>query len=237
MIVTLLLVLLRETINLPIWLGVVLFFLVVFKDLAIFPAMSQAFRPSGAGWPRLIGARGRTIEPLGPTGYIQVKGELWRAEARDTAKRILAGSEVVVVDERGLTLLVEEDRRSPITEPGSLVRAEPGSRRGLREPEPPPTPQTAFAWALLLPASRGLTRPLFRRLADACHRAWSLMPAVLQATMETKCPTRLRIFCTSAGVPRSDHVRGGSFETARKGGHRSRTDREKFSLGMCAYAC
>jgi len=65
-----------------------------------------AFRPSPTqAWP--IGARGHAIEPLNPSGYVRVRGELWKAEAFGPAAQIPAGSPVVVREGRGLTLLVD----------------------------------------------------------------------------------------------------------------------------------
>ena len=85
-----------------------IFCLLVAKDLALFPVMRVAYRPSApASWP--IGQRGRAIEPLEPSGYICVSGELWRAEVRQAGKRVSPGSAVVVRGARGLTLLVEEE--------------------------------------------------------------------------------------------------------------------------------
>ena len=48
--------------------------------------------------------------------------------------------------------------------------------------------------------------------------------------------TRLRISNTRRGLPRSDHVTRGSSDTARKGGHGSRTEREKLVFGIRSYA-
>jgi membrane-bound ClpP family serine protease len=53
----------------------------------------------------LLGARGRAVERLDPSGYVRVDGELWRAEAMDG--EIAAGAQVVVREADGLTLRVE----------------------------------------------------------------------------------------------------------------------------------
>jgi membrane protein implicated in regulation of membrane protease activity len=107
-------------IGLPVLAAVLILALYVGKDLALFPAMRVTFRPSShSPWP--IGERGQTIEPLEPTGYVKVGGELWRAEARPPDARIAVGRPVIVRSASGLTLFVEED-------------VEPGGRGG---PEPP----------------------------------------------------------------------------------------------------
>jgi len=102
---------LNVLVGLPGWAGVVLFFLVVAKDVLMFPVMREAFRPSGSARERLIGARGRAVDGLAPSGYVRVDGELWRAEVSERGKDIPAGSPVVVRDARGLTLIVEEEGR------------------------------------------------------------------------------------------------------------------------------
>ena len=58
---------------------------------------------------RLIGAQGIAEEPLAPSGYIRVGGELWRAEAMRTDKPIPPGSRVRVQAVRGLTLLIQPE--------------------------------------------------------------------------------------------------------------------------------
>lgn len=91
--------------NLEGWVAAVVGFLFVAKDLLLFPAMRVAFRPSRArAWP--IGELGHAVEPLKPSGYIRVNGELWKAEVLGPEAWVPAGSPVVVRDARGLTLLV-----------------------------------------------------------------------------------------------------------------------------------
>lgn len=93
------------------WVAAAVFCLFVAKDLALFPAMRTAFRPSPS--PGHVGERGEALEPLNPSGYIRVKGELWRAEACRPGRWIPEGSTVVVRELRGLTLLVEENLDPP----------------------------------------------------------------------------------------------------------------------------
>lgn len=105
--VAVLVVLLDRLVGPPVWVGAALFLLVVLKDLAMYPVMKEAFQPSDLLRERLIGARGRAVEALAPTGYVRVSGELWRAEPRDPEKAIPPGAEVVIVEARGLTLVVD----------------------------------------------------------------------------------------------------------------------------------
>lgn len=54
----------------------------------------------------LIGARGRVVRALDPTGTVQARGELWTATSYD-GKRIPAGREVLIVERDGLQVYVE----------------------------------------------------------------------------------------------------------------------------------
>ncbi|HVL65295.1 MAG TPA: NfeD family protein [Actinomycetota bacterium] len=51
----------------------------------------------------LVGAIGRTQEPLNPSGQVMVKGQLWGARARHPLE---AGEPVVVTDVEGMRLVV-----------------------------------------------------------------------------------------------------------------------------------
>jgi membrane-bound ClpP family serine protease len=54
----------------------------------------------------LPGVRCRTITPLSPGGYVQAGSELWRAHS--TAGDINSEVDVVIVEVKGLTLLVKQ---------------------------------------------------------------------------------------------------------------------------------
>ena len=58
---------------------------------------------------RLVGARGEVRNALAPTGYIFVRGELWRAEVEARADSVSPGRHVRIVRTRGLTLIVEPE--------------------------------------------------------------------------------------------------------------------------------
>lgn len=57
----------------------------------------------------LIGARGIARDRLAPSGYVQVRGELWRAEVFGGAPPIESGMNIRVKGIRGFTLLVKHD--------------------------------------------------------------------------------------------------------------------------------
>lgn len=102
------LALLRRWIDLPLWAAVGLLLLWVVKDLVLYPFVRRAYEANGrAGAEQLIGAEGVAQEPLAPSGYIRVGGELWRAEAMRTDEPIPPGGRVRVRAVRGLTLLVQ----------------------------------------------------------------------------------------------------------------------------------
>ncbi|MCH7895639.1 MAG: NfeD family protein [candidate division NC10 bacterium] len=101
---------LRQWIDLPLWAAFGLFLLWVVKDLILFPLLRPIYESGGKGGAnRLIGAKGIAEEPLAPSGYIRVGGELWRAEAMGTDKPIPPGSRVRVLAIRGLTLLIQPE--------------------------------------------------------------------------------------------------------------------------------
>jgi membrane protein implicated in regulation of membrane protease activity len=77
------------------------------KDLLLFPFLRGAYEADGRSVvERLVGERAMTVQELAPAGYVRVRGELWRAEARAGADPIPAGQPVVVDDVRGFTLMV-----------------------------------------------------------------------------------------------------------------------------------
>jgi membrane protein implicated in regulation of membrane protease activity len=97
-------IILHRALGLGAWLvisGVVLY---VGKDLLLYPAMRAVFRPPAPSVP--LGERAKAIDRLAPSGYVRVNGVLWSARVR--AGEIEAGSDVIVRDAEGLTLIVEK---------------------------------------------------------------------------------------------------------------------------------
>jgi membrane protein implicated in regulation of membrane protease activity len=92
----------------PAWGCGVLFMAWIVKDLVLYPFTSRAYGPPLGPGARLIGQRGVAREPLDPEGYVEVRGELWHAEART---RVPPGALIRIEAVRGLTLIVVEDRR------------------------------------------------------------------------------------------------------------------------------
>ena len=108
--VVVVLILLREWVNLPIWFICTLVALLVIKDIALFPFVWRAYDPESAPLAnRMEGARGIAIEDLHPTGYVEIGAERWQAEVTGDGSSIRRGQRVRVRGIRGLTLLVQLD--------------------------------------------------------------------------------------------------------------------------------
>ena len=105
--VLLILVVIQYWVFIPGWLlGSIIGFWIV-KDVVLFPFIWRAYDWDRAGRSRsMIGERGIAKEKLAPAGYIQVHGELWRAERLGEGPPIEAGQPVRVTKMEGLTLFV-----------------------------------------------------------------------------------------------------------------------------------
>jgi membrane protein implicated in regulation of membrane protease activity len=106
--VILILVIIQHWVVLPVWLfwSIIGFWIV--KDVVLFPFVWRAYDWERSGQSRaMIGERGIAKERLAPKGYVQVRGELWRAEVIDGVSAIEVGQSVMIVKMDGLTLFVE----------------------------------------------------------------------------------------------------------------------------------
>ncbi len=106
----LILVVIQYWIVIPVWLlwSIIGFWIV--KDVVLFPFIWRAYDWDRAGRSRsMIGECGIAKEILAPSGYIQVHGELWRAERLGEGPPIEAGHSVRVKKMEGLTLFVVLD--------------------------------------------------------------------------------------------------------------------------------
>lgn len=100
----------RQWVDIPLWLiwGLVAFLVV--KDIIMFPRVWRSYDQSRPGDPTsIIGMRGIAKDRLAPTGYIQVRSELWRAEVMEGNSPIADGKGVLVVGIEGLTLIVQPE--------------------------------------------------------------------------------------------------------------------------------
>jgi membrane protein implicated in regulation of membrane protease activity len=126
----------------PVWLlwSIIGFWIV--KDVVLFPFIWRAYDWDRPGRSRsMVGKRGIAKEKLAPSGYIQIHGELWRAERLGEGPPIEEGQPVRVKKMEGLTLFIvldnTEDRgqktgdrrqgtedRGQKTEAGRICKAE-----------------------------------------------------------------------------------------------------------------
>ena len=105
----------RQWVDIPLWLiwGLVAFLVV--KDVIMFPRVWRSYDQSRPGDPTsIIGMRGIAKDRLAPTGYIQVRSELWRAEVMEGCSPIADGKGVLVVGIEGLTLIVRPEDEDTI---------------------------------------------------------------------------------------------------------------------------
>jgi membrane protein implicated in regulation of membrane protease activity len=109
--VVMVLILIGRWIDLPAWLfwGMIVSWVV--KDLVVFPFVWRAYDPQDGGNP-MLGARGVAQERLAPSGYIRIRGELWKAQAAGD-RAIDRGETVRVRAARGLILIVEPEADGP----------------------------------------------------------------------------------------------------------------------------
>jgi membrane protein implicated in regulation of membrane protease activity len=124
----LVLIFLRKWLASPWWLVSALTFILVLKDLILFPYVWMAY---GAGFPGkspLPGSRGVVVKPLAPAGYIRIGGELWRALNLEGERPIPVGESVTVEEILGLTLFVKP--ATPRTRQ-PLPQERPGSNGNL----------------------------------------------------------------------------------------------------------
>lgn len=92
----------------PLWLFWLLIVLWVAKDAALYPLVWKSYDTGSSCEPGLpVGLSGVARERLDPSGYIEVAGELWKAEVPEGTGAVEEGQEVRVTGRKGLTLSVE----------------------------------------------------------------------------------------------------------------------------------
>ena len=90
----------------PQWLAVLCFVGWLLKDLLLYPFFRRAYEPGVTGSARLVGSRGIAQGDLAPTGYIRVRGELWRAVVSPADQVVRSGSEVEIVSAERMEVFV-----------------------------------------------------------------------------------------------------------------------------------
>lgn len=109
-VLALILILARESDAISTWLIGGLLMLWIAKDVFLFPFVWRAYDPDRPKNKQpMVGMRGVATEPLAPTGYIKVHGELWKARVAESNHPIEKGEDVRVQGISGIVLLVKSD--------------------------------------------------------------------------------------------------------------------------------
>ncbi|HHP7233819.1 MAG TPA: NfeD family protein [Desulfobacterales bacterium] len=93
--------------NFPVWASVTVVAMWVAKDVVLYPFLWRAY-----DWDResdnfsMVGREGTVVEPLDPTGYVRVRGELWKASVPAGHSPVPRGQAVTVTAVCGLRLIV-----------------------------------------------------------------------------------------------------------------------------------
>ena len=83
----------------------------VAKDFILYRFVRRSYESNTkTGTEELVGSRGVAKEWLGPDGYVQVHGELWKAKAEPSDQPISPRSPIRVQAARGMTLIVTADK-------------------------------------------------------------------------------------------------------------------------------
>jgi membrane-bound ClpP family serine protease len=105
------LLLLLSLLGIPFWLVGAILFLWITKDIIMYPFVWRAYDKWDTDTTgSLIGLQGRVIECLSPSGYVKVRGELWRAELFDSNHPVSEGESVKILDSTGNTLIVQPEQ-------------------------------------------------------------------------------------------------------------------------------
>jgi len=108
----LILILIRQWVNLHAWYFWGFIALWFAKDVILFPFVWRAYdRDRFRELQSLVGIEGIVEERLAPFGYVRVHGELWKAEVMEKETRVEKGEKVLVRDAHGLTLIVQPMQR------------------------------------------------------------------------------------------------------------------------------
>lgn len=107
----LVLLLVREWLyDYPPWLFWLLSVLWIIKDVLLFPLFWKAYDwESGNRALSMTGLTAVARDRLDPQGYVELKGELWKAVIREGTRPVEKGERVRILDKQGLTLMVEHD--------------------------------------------------------------------------------------------------------------------------------
>ncbi len=107
--------------NIPVRAVLIVLGLWVAKDIILFPFVWRSYIPQEfSPLKALIGLQGVAVESLNPSGYIQLRSELWSARIARGYPNVRTGERVRVKDVEGLTLIVVPN---PKTREKASIRA------------------------------------------------------------------------------------------------------------------
>lgn len=107
----------RSYFHFPGWAVVAVVAAWVLKDVMLFPFIWRSYDWERPGLSRaMTGSIGVVKQALAPRGFVQIAGELWKAETADREKVIERGTTVRVVHRTGLTVQVEPHNPGEDTE-------------------------------------------------------------------------------------------------------------------------
>ncbi len=101
----LILALLRQWINIPMWTVWIVTSLLVMINIILYPFVWRAYDTNPPN--SICGSQGIAADRLSPCGYVRINGELWRAKISDDNSVIAKGEVVTVKGMSGLTLIVQ----------------------------------------------------------------------------------------------------------------------------------
>ena len=107
-----------------------LFLLWVAKDFVLYPLVWKAYLPGGeTAAERAIGKRAVARDALNPCGYVEVEGELWRAELAPGEAPVPPGGAVTILAVEGLTLFVTHETCKTTRSVAPIPRCVPDGNR------------------------------------------------------------------------------------------------------------
>ncbi len=127
------LALLHEQAGLPAGLAGLLFFLWLANDAALYPFLRRAYELSDTAHDRLVGERARVVPGFTASGFVRLRGELWRAELLEGEAPVADDDLVTVQGARRLTLMIYRPPEEALPKPAGTTRQSGEAHR----PEPP----------------------------------------------------------------------------------------------------
>jgi membrane-bound serine protease (ClpP class) len=106
LLIIIILIVISRFIHIPLWIAIAIPVGKLLKFVIVYPFVRQSLRqPVYSGIESLIGGQGLAVEALDPEGYVNVRGELWRAIS--AGGPIPAGAEIKVCELDGTKLVVK----------------------------------------------------------------------------------------------------------------------------------